>query len=223
MSIENISEENERYRAACREQGSPEWLELRLGKVTASRMSDVMSKGVGRQKYMEQLLAERLTGQLAESFSNAAMKWGTEQEPFARQAYEFERECLVGKQPFWEHEEMDVGASPDGLIDNNRDGYYKDNTYGLIEIKCPNSSTHLGWLADKKVPSKHIKQIQCQLWITAAEWCDFVSYDPRIIDREKTMMIVRCERDEVLIKKMEKETIKFLDELDQLCKSLGEK
>ena len=85
---------------------------------------------------------------------------------------------------------------------------------GLVEIKCPNSSTHVGWLRAKKVPAKHIKQIQCQLWVTGRSWCDFVSYDPRMIDTKNRLMVVRCKRDDALITKMELEVRKFLTELD---------
>jgi putative phage-type endonuclease len=196
------------------DQGSQEWFDLRLGKVTASKMADVMSKGTSRQTYMEKLSAERLTGQSGGAFSNTAMEWGTEQEPFARQAYEIEKGYFVEETGFWQYsnkdEELELGASPDGLVDED----------GLVEIKCPNSSTHVGWLRDHKVPTKHIKQIQCQLWVTNREWCDFVSYDPRIIDPENRLMIIRCQRDDVLIKSMEEETRKFLNELDQLCETI---
>lgn len=193
-------------------QGSDEWFALRLGKVTASKVADVMSKGTGRATYMDDLLAERMSGQSKPSFTNDAMRWGTEQEPYARQAYEVDQECFVEETGFWEHDELALGVSPDGLVGEG----------GLVEIKCPNSSTHVGWLRTKKVPAKHIKQIQCQLWVTGRSWCDFVSYDPRMIEPKNRLMIVRCKRDEVLIKKMKEETIKFLDELDQLCKSTGE-
>ena len=187
-------------------QGSDEWFALRLGKVTASKISDVMSKGVGRERYQEALLAERLTGQAGSSFTNASMQWGTEQEPFARQAYEIDH-GFVEETGFWQHEELQLGVSPDGLVD---------------EIKCPNSSTHASWLRDKKVPSKHIKQIQAQLWVTNRDWCDFVSFDPRMTLLKNRLMVVRCERDDVLIKKMEEEVKRFLNELDQLYKSIGE-
>lgn len=193
-------------------QGSDDWFALRLGKVTASKVADVMSKGTGRATYMDDLLAERMSGLSKPSFSNDAMRWGTEQEPFARQAYEVEKDCFVDEIGFCQHDALALGVSPDGLVGDD----------GLVEIKCPNSSTHVGWLRDKKVPAKHIKQIQCQLWVTGRSWCDFVSFDPRMIEPKNRLMIVRCKRDEVLIKKMKEETIKFLDELDQLCKSTGE-
>lgn len=198
-------------------QGSDEWFALRLGKVTASKISDVMSKGVGRERYQEALLAERLTGQAGSSFTNASMQWGTEQEPFARQAYEIDH-GFVEETGFWQHDELALGVSPDGLV--GEDGVVGD--HGLVEIKCPNSSTHVSWLRDKKVPSKHIKQIQCQLWVTGRAWCDFVSFDPRMTLLKNRLMVVRCERDDVLIKKMEEEVKRFLNELDQLYKSIGE-
>ena len=191
-------------------QGSDEWFALRLGKVTASKVADVMSKGTGRATYMDDLLAERMSGQSKPSFTNDAMRWGTEQEPYARQAYEVDQECFVEETGFWQHEELALGVSPDGLVGG--DGVVGED--GLVEIKCPNSSTHVGWLRAKKVPAKHIKQIQCQLWVTGRSWCDFVSYDPRMIDTKNRLMVVRCKRDDALITKMELEVRKFLTELD---------
>jgi putative phage-type endonuclease len=191
-------------------QGSDEWFALRLGKVTASKVADVMSKGTGRATYMDDLLAERMSGQSKPSFTNDAMRWGTEQEPYARQAYEVDQECFVEETGFWQHDELALGVSPDGLVGGN--GVVGED--GLVEIKCPNSSTHVGWLRAKKVPAKHIKQIQCQLWVTGRSWCDFVSFDPRMIEAKNRLMVVRCERDDALITKMELEVRKFLTELD---------
>jgi putative phage-type endonuclease len=194
------------------EQGSDAWKAARLGHVTASNMAELMSKGkgtaeaVGRYKYKVKLVAERLTMTGGESYSNAAMEWGVEQEQFAAIAYECETNQFVDTTGFWLHPSIQwLGVSPDRLVGND----------GLIEIKCPNTTTHLGYLFDGKVPTDYYKQIQCQLWVTGRQWCDFVSYDPRLPKRNQ-LLIVRTERDENLIKEMELETLQFLSEVAQL-------
>jgi putative phage-type endonuclease len=200
------------------EQGSDEWKLARLGHVTASNMADVMSKGkgnaeaVGRYKYKVRLVAERLTQTAGESFSNAAMEWGVEQEQFACIEYEAATNQFVDKTGFWLHPNIPyLGVSPDRLVGDK----------GLIEVKCPNTTTHLGYLFEGKIPTDYYKQIQCQLWVTDREWCDFVSYDPRLPKRNQ-LLIVRTERDESLIAEMKAETLKFLDEIESLIMKLGE-
>jgi len=199
------------------EQGSEEWKVARLGHVTASNMADVMSKGkgsveaIGRYKYKVRLVAERLTQTAAESFSNAAMEWGVEQEQFAAMEYEAANNVLTDKTGFWLHPDIKwLGVSPDRLVGHE----------GLIEVKCPNTTTHLGYLFENKIPTDYFKQIQCQLWVTGRQWCDFVSYDPRLPKRNQ-LLIVRTERDESLIAEMEAETLKFLDEVENLIIKLG--
>lgn len=199
------------------EQGSDEWKVARLGHVTASNMAEVMSKAkgsgeaIGRYKYKVRLVAERLTQTAAESFSNAAMEWGVEQEQFACIEYESATNQFVDKTGFWLHPEIKfLGVSPDRLV----------GAEGLIEVKCPNTTTHLGYLFEGKIPTDYYKQIQCQLWVTGRQWCDFVSYDPRLPKRNQ-LLIVRTERDESLIKEMEAETLKFLDEVESLIIKLG--
>lgn len=200
------------------EQGSDEWKVARLGHVTASNMADVMSKGkgsaeaVGRYKYKVRLIAERLTQTAGESFSNAAMEWGVEQEQFAAIEYEAAMNVFTDKTGFWLHPEIKwLGVSPDRLVGDE----------GLIEVKCPNTTTHLGYLFENKIPTDYYKQIQCQLWVTGRQWCDFVSYDPRLPKRNQ-LLIVRTERDESLIADMKSETLKFLDEVENLIIKLGE-
>jgi len=194
------------------EQGSDEWKQARLGHVTASNMADVMSKGkgnaeaVGRYKYKVKLVAERLTQTAGESFTNAAMEWGIEQEQFACIEYEAARNVFVERTGFWLHPTIKwLGVSPDRLVGDD----------GLIEVKCPNTTTHLGYLFENRIPPDYYKQIQCQLWVTGRQWCDFVSYDPRLPKRNQ-LLIVRAERDENLMKEMEAETIQFLSEVNQL-------
>lgn len=200
------------------EQGTPEWKAARLGHVTASGMANVMAKGkdkseaVTRYKYKVQIVAERMTGVVAESYSNAAMEWGVERERFAVMAYESMRDVLVDKTGFWLHPSIKwLGVSPDRLVGDD----------GLIEVKCPNTTTHLGYLFEKRIPPEYYKQIQCQLWVTGRQWCDFVSYDPRLPKRNQ-LLIVRTGRDEKLIAEMQAETEKFLGEVESLINKLAE-
>ena len=200
------------------EQGTDEWKKARLGHVTASCVADVMSKGREgkeseiRAKYRMKLVAERLTKESQDSYSNSYMEWGTEQEQFAAIAYEVAKDVLVEKTGFWKHPTIQwLGVSPDRLVGDD----------GLVEIKCPATTTHLGYLLDGKVPTKYVKQIQCQLWVTGREWCDFVSFDPRLTKRQQ-LFIVRCTRDEKLIKQMEQDVVQFLKEVEAVINQLGE-
>lgn len=198
------------------EQGTEEWLAMRLGHVTASCIADVMAKGKSgeaesRRKYKLKLIAERLTKQQQETFSNAAMEWGVEQEPYARMAYEVAVGEFVDKTGFWKHPSIEwVGASPDGLVGDD----------GLVEIKCPNTTTHIDYIYDDKVPAKYFKQIQCQLWVTGRKWCDFVSFDPRL-PQPNQLFIKRCLRDEEFIPEMETEVREFLSEVEFLIAKLN--
>ncbi len=199
------------------EQGSNEWHLLRLGKVTASRIADVLSKGksgesASRRNYRTELVVQRLTGLPGESFSNAAMEWGTNTEPKARTAYEVEKQQFVEQVAFIDHPSIEwFGCSPDGLVAD-----------GLIEIKCPNSTTHVDYLADNKPPAKYIPQMQCQMAVTGRQWCDFVSFDPRLPD-DLQLFVVRIERDQEYIEAMEAEVKKFLSEVDEMFTKLKER
>lgn len=190
-------------------QGSPEWHALRIGKVTASRVSDVIAKtktgwGASRANYMAELIAERLTGEPAEKFSNAAMAWGTEKEPDARAAYEFFRDAQVVEIAFIDHPSIGMtGASPDGLVGD----------HGLVEIKCPNTATHLDTLLTQTIPSKYVTQMLWQMACTGRQWCDFVSYDPRLPEA-MSLFVKRVDRDDKLIASLEKDVAEFLAELD---------
>jgi putative phage-type endonuclease len=200
-------------------QGSEAWFKSRLGSVTASRMSDVLAKGksgeaVTRAKYRMQIIAERVTGQVADSFSSAAMLWGTEQEPYARMRYAAATGRIVDEAEFYTHPTIKwLGASPDGLL---------NDTGGLLEIKCPNTQTHLGYLLDKKAPAAYINQMQTQMWVTGRAWCDFVSFDPRVPEHLQ-LFIVRLDRDDALIETMEEEVHKFLGEVEVLINQLENK
>jgi len=189
-------------------QGSDEWKALRLGKVTASRVADVVAKtksgySASRANYAAQLIAERLTGTPAESYTNAAMQHGTETEPEARAAYEFYQGVSVTEIAFVPHPKIDqAGCSPDGLVDGD----------GLVEIKCPNTATHLETLLGQAVPAKYETQIQFQLACTGRAYCDFVSYDPRMPENMR-LFIKRIERDDKRIAELEAEIASFLLEM----------
>jgi putative phage-type endonuclease len=200
-------------------QGSEAWFKSRLGSVTASRMSDVLAKGkageaVTRQKYRMQIIAERVSGQVADSFNNAAMQWGTDHEPLARIRYEADTGYFVDEVGFCNHPTIKwLGASPDGII---------SGVNALIEIKCPNTQTHLGYRLDNKPPAVYVNQMQCQMWVTDATYCDFVSYDPRVPEHLQ-LFVSRLRRDNDLIAKMETEVVKFLGEVDDAIKQLEKK
>lgn len=196
-------------------QGSPEWLQARCGRATASCFSDVLAsiksgEAAVRRNYRAQLIAERLTGIPADTYQSAEMKWGTEQEPFARIAYETLGN-VVREVGFIKHPEMEAGASPDGLIGQD----------GMVEIKCPNTATHIDALLKGMGPD-HIPQIQGQMWIAGRRWVDFVSYDPRMPERMQ-LYVQRIERDEKYIERLEAEVVKFLSEVDKTIADLEAK
>jgi putative phage-type endonuclease len=198
------------------EQRSPEWYAARLGKVTASRVADIIAKtksgySTSRANYMAELVCERLTGKQGDFYQNAAMAWGTETEPMARSAYEAHSGNLVTETGLVLHPSIaDAGASPDGLIDED----------GLVEIKCPNTSTHIDTLLDEKVPSKYVTQIMWQMACTERKWCDFVSFDPRMPEHMQ-IFVKRVERDDDMIIELEREVEKFLSELDEKINKLS--
>lgn len=194
-------------------QGSAEWHAIRCGRITASSIADVMAKGSGqtRRKYILKKAGERITGRVADSgFSSAAIEWGHECEPLARLMYELETGNSVTEVGFVEANGY-LGVSPDGLIGDD----------GLIEIKCPNTSTHIDYVDRDKVPATYVKQIQCQLWVTGREWCDFVSFDPRVEDGQ-SIMIKRMQRDDELIAEMEQAVLVFINDLEQLVMKIRE-
>jgi putative phage-type endonuclease len=196
-------------------QGSDEWFAARLGKVTASRIADVIAKtktgySSSRANYAAQLVAERLTGVVQESYSNAAMQWGSDQEPDARVAYEFLTSANVIEVGFVTHPTILMsGASPDGLVGKD----------GLVEIKCPNTATHIETLLGASVPAKYEAQMLWQLACTGRKWCDFVSYDPRLPE-DMQVFIQRMDRDNAKIAALEAEVGSFLLEVEQTVRAL---
>jgi putative phage-type endonuclease len=191
------------------EQGNPEWHQLRSGKVTASRVADILAQtrtgpSASRQNYLIELALQRSTGTIEPSYTNAAMEWGTQTEPQARVAYEVETGNFVDQVAFIDHPTIAwFGCSPDGLIGDD----------GLIEIKCPNSATHWEYFKAKKPPQKYLTQMQTQLCVTGRKWCDFVSFDPRMPSRSQ-LLIVRVERDEAFIAEIEEKVKQFLNEVE---------
>jgi len=193
---------------------NPAWWAARLGKVTASRVADVVAKtksgySASRQNYLADLIVERLTGQKASNFSNAAMDWGVEQEPHARAAYSARTGELVEEVGFIDHPTIAMsGASPDGFVGE-----------GCVEYKCPNTATHLEYLLAGKPPEKYVTQMQWQMACTGKTFCEFVSYDPRLPEHLQ-MLIVRITRDDKRIAELEAEVRKFLAELDDKLQQL---
>ena len=162
---------------------------------------------------MAQLICERMTGTVAESYTNAAMAWGTETEPLARAAYESLADVLVDEVGYIAHPTIErAGASPDGLI----------GLFGLLEIKCPNTATHIDTLISDQVPTKHIAQIQWQMSCTGRTWADFVSFDPRLPSGLQ-MFVKRVEFDAEYVAMLKEEVIRFLVELDAKISKLNER
>lgn len=190
-------------------QGTDAWLMERCGKVTASRIADLMAKtksgwGATRANYAAQLIAERLTGTVAPSFTNAAMQHGTETEPEARRAYEFFIDRDVQQVGFVNHQGIEMaGASPDGLVGDD----------GLVEIKCPNTATHIETLLGGNVPDKYVKQMQFQMICTQRSWCDFASYDNRLPERMR-LFVKRVEWDSDLAREINTAVAEFIREID---------
>lgn len=197
-------------------QGSPEWFAARLGKVTASRVADVIAKtktgySTSRENYLVELALERITGHRQESFTSDAMKWGTDNEPLARAAYEARTGALVEEVGLIIHPTItEAGASPDGMVDAD----------GLLEIKCPNSATHIQTLRSGKPAGKYVTQMAWQMACTGRQWCDFVSFDPRM-PQGLQLFVTRIKRDDELVKSLEKEVAEFIKELDAMVDELS--
>lgn len=197
-------------------QGTQEWLQLRAGKVTASRIADVAAKiktgeSASRRNYKAQIVVERLTGLPCESgYISKEMQWGTENEPFARAAYEIRSGAMVDQVGFVDHPTIDrSGASPDGLVGDD----------GMVEIKCPNTATHIEYILGKEAPAEYQQQMLWQMDCTGRQWVDFVSYDPRLPEHLQ-LFVVRFVRDNERIKQLESEVVKFNAEVDEIIAKL---
>lgn len=197
-------------------QGTDAWRMERLGKATASRIADIIAKtktgwGASRKNYLAELVAERLTGVPAEGYQNAAMIWGTQTEPQARAAYQFFKDLEVVEVGFVPHPLIKMaGASPDGYVGAD----------GLIEIKCPNTATHIETILTKEIAGKYITQMQFQLACTDRQWCDFVSFDPRMPEHLK-LFVKRVRRDPKYITELETAVSDFLADVAKTAEALG--
>ena len=174
------------------EQRSDEWYAARLGVPTASSFSRLITPtgkpAAGGDSYIDELIAEKITGKAIEIPVTYAMTRGITIEPEARKNYEFIHDCTVYEVGLCLHDELEAGASPDGLIGED----------GLLEIKCPLAHTHIGYLREGRLPPKYNAQVQGQLWITGRQWCDFMSYHP-----DMKIFIVRVKRNEKFIATLE--------------------
>lgn len=192
------------------EQRSPEWYAARLGNLTASRMADATATtrsgwGASRANLMAELLAERLTGQSYEGYTSPAMERGREVEAQAKVAYAFQYDVTIEEVAYVPHPIIPrSGASPDGLVGED----------GLVEFKSPNTATHIDTLLGKNIKGVYMKQMQWQMACTGRQWCDFVSFDPRL-PPSMALVVERVERDEEMIKQLEGEARLFLDELSE--------
>ena len=190
-------------------QRTPEWYQARLGLVTASRVYDVLARQkngkpyAARANYAAELIAERLSGEPAMSFVSAAMQWGIDRESDARAAYGFYHDVTVTETGFVRHPALAAGASPDGLVGDD----------GLIEIKCPNTTTHIETLRTGAIDPAYLDQMQWQMACTGRQWCDFISFDPRMPE-SMAMWVRRHPRDEARIAEMEAGVSEFLSEID---------
>jgi putative phage-type endonuclease len=198
------------------EQRSEAWFAARLGRLTASRISDMMAKtrtgwGASRANYAWELAIERLTGERTPSFCNAAMQHGIDMEPLARSAYQAHALVKVEEVGFLEHPSLFAGASPDGLVGDD----------GMLEIKCPNPATHGETLLNGTIADKYLKQMQFQMACSGRQWCDFASFDPRFPEPMR-LWVKRVERDDTAIAEIEEHAAEFLGEIDATVARLRE-
>lgn len=190
------------------DQRTNDWFAARCGKATGSRIADAIAKtrtgwGASRANYMAQLIAERLTSKVADSYTSGAMQWGIETEPQAIEAYEALTFSVVEPVGFVDHPNIDMaGASPDGLVGDD----------GLVEVKCPNTATHIDALLGCAIPGKYITQMQWQMACTERDWCDYVSFDPRMPPNLQ-MRIHRIERDAEAVAELQEAVADFLAEV----------
>lgn len=198
-------------------QRSEAWFAARLGRLTGSRASDMLAtiksgEAAARRDLRTQLVVERLTGQPQDDpYVNAAMQWGMDHEADAFAAYEAQSGHVVRRTGFLTHVDLMVGCSLDGDV---------EDFAGIVEIKCPKSATHYGYLKARGVPTHHLPQIQHNLWVTGAQWCDFVSFDPRMPDHLQ-LFVTRVPRVALDLLAYAKCAARFLEEVDAECASLA--
>jgi putative phage-type endonuclease len=192
-------------------QGTGAWFNARTGKLTASRMRSAIKRlkngddSAERKNLKIEILCERMTGDIMDKFVNQAMQWGIEKEPEAKAAYESKTGRIIRDVGFIDHPRIQFcGASPDGFVDD-----------GLVEIKCPTTSTHVSWILDGGIPEEHIPQMVLQAAVTGRSWVDFVSYDPRMPEAQQ-LLVRRFYPTAGQIAEIETEADKFLAEVDAL-------
>ena len=196
-------------------QGSEEWVQYRLGKISASRLHEILAKtksgpSASRKNYMAQLVAETLTGRPGEHFTSRPVEWGTENEPIARMRYEAENLVSVEQKGFIDHPTIpNCGASPDGLV----------GLHGGLEIKCPNTATHLETLMGSSLKTEYFAQVQWNMECSGRDWWDFVSFDP-VMPENLAYFCKRIERDEKFLVEARAEVIKFQDEMHEILAKL---
>jgi len=198
-------------------QGTDDWLKMRLGKVTGSRIKDVLSKGRGskpsltRKSYIYELVAERLCTEPKEQTRARSLAWGNDVEQYAREAYEIKSGNIVKQVDFIDHKTIPwVGCSPDGLV----------NGVGGVEMKCPyDPAVHIKTIAEGMDPD-HMPQVQFNMWVCEWQWCDFISYDPRIQSEHLRLYIERIKPDEEFVQEMKQKLSVFLQETDAVYRSL---
>lgn len=206
------------------EQGTPEWFKARAGHVTASRIDCVLAQGAKgkeaktRRDYRAQIVAEILTGESQERiFDNDDLRWGREQEPFAIGTYEIERGVLIDRVGFVKHPTIArAGCSPDGVVSSTP---ATDGSWGLVQIKCPKTATHIGYILDQEIPGDYLKQMHWEMACTGAHWVDFVSFDPRMSENLQ-LWVCRLKRDSQAVESQEKEVSAFLAGVDEVLARL---
>jgi hypothetical protein len=197
-------------------QGTDAWRCDRLGKVTASRVADVLAKtktgwAASRERYETELIMERLSGIPATHIETPEMRWGKETEAQARALYVWERDVEVVEVGFIDHPFIkNSGASPDGLI----------GTDGLLETKCPSSHRHLETLMSRTIPQRYILQMYWQGACLQRKWCDYVSFDPRFNRESMQLYIQRVEFDPAITAQMERDVSEFLAGIDEKVERL---
>lgn len=197
------------------QQRTEEWFAARCGKVTASRMKDIIAKSdtAAYRNYQAEIISERLSGRPAESYSSREMQRGTELEPKARAVYLLETGSDVSETGLIPHPSIaNSGASPDGLVDSD----------GLLEIKCPNTATHIDFLLHRQPKREYILQMQWQMACTGRLWCDFVSYDDRLPEPH-AYACIRIMRDPETIGRLEQAATDFLAEAEAIIQQLEQR
>ena len=196
------------------EQGSQEWLQSRLGKITASRAKDLMAtvrygEAAGYRNYKTELAVERITGKRAERYVTKQMEYGTETEGVAATMYQLQTGNIATVCGAFEIDGSNVLASPDRLVGDD----------GLVEIKCRELANHVESMLSDKVPDEYYKQIQFQLWVTNRKWCDYVSYGDEMPENAQ-LFIKRIERDEEVINEIIERVEQIEDDITKLIEAV---